>query len=221
MAQSRTVTRLAGLELRVAPSAAASFLLTWGALTVAGVRLGGLSRRAAALGGLVAAAGHWDAILVHHLGHALAARSTGYPMTGVDFRGPLGVSLYPDDEPTLSAATHRHRALGGPLLSAVNGVIFGYLALLLRRRGGAPYRVAQFLLLRQPRGDRRGLAGAARPDRWRHAAPAARAGVGTPRQITYRRAGATSTPRPTRIAAEAMLARSSTSQSTPAACCIC
>lgn len=145
MAQSRTVARLAGLELRVAPSAAASFLLTWGVLTVAGARWGGLSRRAAAIGGLVAATGHWDAILVHHLGHALAARGTGYPMTGVDFRGPLGVSLYPDDEPTLNAATHRHRALGGPLLSALNGVLFGYLALLLRRRGGVPYRVAQFL----------------------------------------------------------------------------
>ena len=145
MAQGRTIARLAGLDLRVAPSAAASFLLTWGALTVAGVRLGGLSRRAAALGGLVAAVGHWDAVLVHHLGHALAARSTGHPMTGVDFRGPLGVSLYPDDEPTLPAATHRRRALGGPLLSAANGLLFAGLALALRRRGGAPYRVAQLL----------------------------------------------------------------------------
>ncbi len=145
MAQGRTIAHIAELELRVAPSAVASFLLTWGALAVAGARWGGLSRRAAAFGGLVAAIGHWDAIFTHHLGHALAARTTGYPMSGVDFRGPLGVSRYPDDEPPLNAATHRHRALGGPLLSAASGVMFGILALALRRRGGVPYRVAQFL----------------------------------------------------------------------------
>jgi hypothetical protein len=84
-------------------------------------------------------------VLTHHLGHAFAARSTGHPMRGIAFWGVIGTSLYPPDEPPLPAAVHRRRALGGPPASALYGLLLGWLALALRRRGGAPYRVAQFL----------------------------------------------------------------------------
>src|SRR5258708_39794369 len=68
----------------------------------------------ALLGGLLAVALHWLSEVVHHLGHALAARPTGYPMSGIRL-GVLGVlasSGYPRDEPELPPALPLHPALG-------------------------------------------------------------------------------------------------------------
>jgi hypothetical protein len=74
----------------------------------------------ALLGGLIVVVLHWFSEVVHQLGHAWAARRTGYPMSGVRF-GTLGVfatSLYPPEEPPLPARVHLRRALGGPIFSA-------------------------------------------------------------------------------------------------------
>jgi hypothetical protein len=74
----------------------------------------------ALLGGIIAVILHWFSEVVHQLGHAWAARRTGYPMTGVRF-GTFGIfatGLYPADEPALPANLHIRRAIGGPIFSA-------------------------------------------------------------------------------------------------------
>src|SRR5258708_24423901 len=55
----------------------------------------------ALLGGLLAAALHWLSEIVHHLGHAIAARPTGYPMSGIrpGFPSLLAPSVYPPAQP--------------------------------------------------------------------------------------------------------------------------
>jgi hypothetical protein len=68
---------------------------------------------------------HWAFELVHCLGHALAAKWTGYPMTGIRF-GMLYIfaaTLYPLDEPELPPSVHIRRALGGPIINGLLAVI--------------------------------------------------------------------------------------------------
>lgn len=81
---------------------------------------------------------HHFSEVVHNLGHALAARRTGFPMCGVRLWG-LGTSVYPEDEPALPPRVHIQRALGGPLLST----LFGLLLALASASSGA----AQIFLL--------------------------------------------------------------------------
>jgi hypothetical protein len=50
---------------------------------------------AALMGGLIAALLHVCSEVFHQLGHAVAARATGYPMTGIRLWWMLGSSLYP------------------------------------------------------------------------------------------------------------------------------
>lgn len=119
----------AGLRLTAHPSAVITLLLMWAVLSVVGVGLLSLPVGAAVVGGLVAAVLHYASELVHQLGHSIAARQTGYPMSGVAFWGPLGLSVYPKDEPALPGRLHIKRALGGPLLSLVLTVVAGLLYL--------------------------------------------------------------------------------------------
>jgi hypothetical protein len=74
---------------------------------------------------LVAVLVHWISILVHQLGHAWAARGTGYAMTGIRFGayGFFATSLYPSDEPVLPSFTHARRALGGPLATGALALV--------------------------------------------------------------------------------------------------
>lgn len=51
--------------------------------------------------------------LVHQLGHALAARASGYPMTGIRYDYIFTYSTYPKDEPPLPPNVHIQRSLGG------------------------------------------------------------------------------------------------------------
>ncbi|MFW5691353.1 MAG: hypothetical protein ACOCXZ_02520 [Chloroflexota bacterium] len=81
---------------------------------------------------------HLSNIVIHQTGHIIAARTTGYPMRGFHFWGPLATSVYPRDEGDLPAAVHRRRALGGPLLSGVLAAIFFILLLLAFPGGGVP-----------------------------------------------------------------------------------
>ena len=62
---------------------------------------------------------HWLADLLHQAGHAIAARSTGYPMSGLRLWFLLSSGLYPLDEPELPVRTHVRRALGGPIMSLI------------------------------------------------------------------------------------------------------
>lgn len=139
--------QVAGLSLIVMPSAIIGSILL-------GVLLGGVaavllkaSLGEAIVGGLIAVIVHWASEMVHHLGHAWAARRTGYPMIGVRLWGVLGTSLYPPDEPTLPATVHIRRALGGPAASLLLTLLAAIVALALRPVGGVPWWIGAFFFL--------------------------------------------------------------------------
>jgi hypothetical protein len=140
--------RLAGLEISALPSAIAGFLLVWVVLGGVALLLG-LSVGEAIVGGLLGAILHWIVDTLHQLGHAWAARRTGYPMTGVRFWWVLSSSIYPADEPHLPAVTHVRRAVGGPVASAIVSLLSGIvaLALALGSAGGLLWWLALFFFL--------------------------------------------------------------------------
>ena len=138
---------IGGLQLSLLPSAIVGSLALWALLSAAGIWLLGLSAGAALLGGLIAVLLHWFSEIVHHFGHAWAARRTGYPMTGISLWGVLGSSVYPQDEPPLPAMVHIRRALGGPIASLLLTVVASLIALALRPVGGLLGWVALFFFL--------------------------------------------------------------------------
>jgi hypothetical protein len=66
--------KVAGLELIATPSAIAGSILLWVILSGVAIVLLKLPSGDALVGSLVALALHWGSELVHHLGHAWAAR---------------------------------------------------------------------------------------------------------------------------------------------------
>ena len=125
--------RLWGLQFSATPLAPLGTLLIWLAAGLAAYWMLDLSILAAAAVGLAGALLWWLADIVHHFGHAYAARTAGYPMVGIEL-GQFAIfcrSVYPADEPELPAAVHIRRALGGPILSFAVGIGAGLLALLL------------------------------------------------------------------------------------------
>jgi hypothetical protein len=77
----------------------------------------------------------------HQAGHALAARTTGYPMIGIRLWWVLAASVYPSDEPDLPPGIHIRRALGGPIASAILSLIAGLVLLAMRAAGPATWVV--------------------------------------------------------------------------------
>jgi hypothetical protein len=130
--------RVYGLDLSVAPSAAAGSALLWAGLAVAARRYARLSVPAAAGIGLAGVLLHWFSESLHQLGHAQAARTTGYPMRGVRYHTLLGTSLYPYTEPDLPAVIHVRRALGGAPVSIALGALATLATLRLRRQRTGP-----------------------------------------------------------------------------------
>lgn len=124
--------RIAGLSLTFSTTVAAGIFLMWGAFAGAGHYLFHAPVGAALLGGFIAAVLHVCSEVVHQLGHAAAARATGYPMIGIRLWWMLGSSVYPAGEPRLDARVHIRRALGGPTASALLTVLALVVWLLLR-----------------------------------------------------------------------------------------
>ena len=120
---------VAGLRLTIYPSVWVAASWMWLVLTLIAIFTLRLPVIQAQVGALVAVVLHFASEIVHQIGHSLAARRTGYPMLGVAFRGPLGLSVYPEDEPPLPGRIHIQRALGGPLLSLVLTLAAGVLYL--------------------------------------------------------------------------------------------
>ena len=89
--------KVAGLELSARPSAIVGFVLLWVLLGGVAALLFKVPLGEAIVGGFIAVVLHYCSEIVHNLGHAWAARRTGYPMIGVRLFGVLGVSLYPRD----------------------------------------------------------------------------------------------------------------------------
>jgi hypothetical protein len=75
----------------------------------------------------------------HNLGHVVAARTTGYPMSGIRMYMLVALSVYPANEPELPAAVHIRRALGGPIASAILSLITGLVLLVVRDAGPATW----------------------------------------------------------------------------------
>jgi hypothetical protein len=133
--KERSLGTLAGLRLTAIPAALlgsiAFYVIAIGLMAVFNIPIA-----SAALGGVIVVILHWFSELVHQLGHAWAARRTGYPMVGIRFGtyGVLGTSLYPPDEPALPAKIHLRRASGGPIFSAWLSAI-AFLVILMTSRG--------------------------------------------------------------------------------------
>lgn len=138
--------KIAGLSLSALPSAILGSILLWVVLGAAAFLLDA-SLGGAILGGFIGMSLHWFSELVHHLGHAHAARKAGYPMSGVRLWLVLSTSLYPPDEPELSADVHRQRAWGGPTVSFLLTIVAGVIALALGPLGGLTWWLAVFLFL--------------------------------------------------------------------------
>jgi len=123
--------KVLGLDILISPSAlVGSVAITLVAAVVFAARAG-LSTGEALFGGILAMMLYWLSNFLHHFGHAIAARRTEYPMTGVLFHTVLGTSVYPRDEPELPGSVHIRRALGGPALSFVVLIISSLAALLV------------------------------------------------------------------------------------------
>ncbi len=147
MRRTFELATVAGLRLTAKPSALIASLLLWAILTLVATMLLDLPLPNAILGALAAVGIHWLSILVHHLGHAWAARRTGWPMAGIAFVGLLAASVYPRNEPQLPADIHIRRALGGPFASLLLASFAALLALAARDTGGLAWFLALFLLL--------------------------------------------------------------------------
>ena len=118
--------------VKVRPSTSLTFAILWAIITYLVARFLGFGLVAAILTGLALTSLHWVVLFVHHFGHSVAAKGTGFPMTGVLLWWGLATSLYPRDEPELPASLHIRRALGGPIASLAFGLLAAALAWLLR-----------------------------------------------------------------------------------------
>ena len=114
---------MAKLSIEGSQGAAVAFMVTWLAAGLAFSLLGRVGIVLAVGLGLLAAGLHWFVLMIHQLGHAVAAMTTGYPMSGVRLWWWLAASLYPEDEPELGARIHITRALGGPMASLILALI--------------------------------------------------------------------------------------------------
>jgi Zn-dependent protease len=131
MHKKSTLFALMGLRVTITPMVLITFAVL--AIVIAIIALVfGASLPEALLGGLIAVFLHYLLDFAHNIGHAIAARRTGYPMTGVHFWGILGTSIYPRDEPVLPGKVHIQRALGGPIMSGVISIALAILSALTR-----------------------------------------------------------------------------------------
>ena len=121
--RSYKLFRVAGFEISTDLSAVISSIVLWLVIFILALVVFQRSLGKAIIAATVALALHWLAALIHQLGHILAARSTGYPMSGFQGWLLLGRSMYPDNEPELPGHTHIRRALGGPIASLIGGVV--------------------------------------------------------------------------------------------------
>ena len=134
---------LTGVKIIIDPIVIVTFFIVWFIFSLLAKQTN-LSRKEAILGGLLAALIHWFSELGHQMGHASAARQTGYPMDTLRFMGPFSQTLFPEDEPELSPDVHIQRALGGPLASFGLSGIAWIVARLLAPLGGLIAWTGQF-----------------------------------------------------------------------------
>jgi hypothetical protein len=128
--------RIQDVEITAEPSVLPGLGALWLVFSLLGLRVFRLRPAAALTGGFLAAVLHVLSELWHQLGHARAARATGYPMDSIHLWAVLGTSVYPEDEGAVPASVHVERALGGPKASTGLTAAAGLLALLAWPAGG-------------------------------------------------------------------------------------
>lgn len=149
MSREYSFGRVAGLKLLAIRPMLIGTILLWLAFSGLALWLLELSVMQAIAAGFVATLLYWLSDVIHQLGHAYAARQTGYPMTGIRLGTFLifSTSLYPEDEPPLPAPIHIRRALGGPVGSLLFGILAGIVALLTGPLAGLLWWLALFLFV--------------------------------------------------------------------------
>ncbi len=121
MTQNKTkkLFEVGGYSVLWSPTFFPTFVLLWMTLNLVMMLFSDATYGQITVFGLGAVLIHYFAELLHNVGHAIAARSTGYPMSGIRLWYAFIGSLYPKDEPELSSRIHVTRALGGPILSLI------------------------------------------------------------------------------------------------------
>jgi Zn-dependent protease len=147
MKRRYTLGNVMGLKVTAETSTIVSFIILWVVLAVIGRQLLNLTVADVFVGGFIAVLLHFAMAFLHQFGHAIAARSTGYPMIGIHLWTLLERSIYPRNEPQLPADIHIRRALGGPVISIAAAFILSILALLLAPVGGLVWYLVVFTML--------------------------------------------------------------------------
>ncbi len=138
------ITQIGELAITSTRLAVLCSLLLWLLFALLGIFVFELALGTAVFGGLLATLLHWLSSLLHQLGHAWAARRTDYPMREIRLLHVLSTSIYPRDEPSLPAEIHIKRALGGPPVSMLLGLIGLGVGLAIGDGGGLWYLLAIF-----------------------------------------------------------------------------
>lgn len=128
-------------------TAVTGFLLLWLIFSLAGWLWLDFGVGTAVLTAFFASILHFLGEFWHQLGHAWAAKRTGWPMSGIMFIWILAASLYPRDEPELPSRIHIRRALGGPAASLLMTVLSGLLAWEIRPYTSPLHYLALFFFL--------------------------------------------------------------------------
>ena len=144
MNRSFKLGEIFGLQVKARPSALLSSITIWLILSLLGMKLLKWKPEKAAAGGFLAMVIHFFSEWWHQLGHSQTAEQTGYPMTGMEFIGPIALSQYPENEGVLAPEVHIQRALGGPIFSLILTIVSGLIALILRPLGGSALVLAYF-----------------------------------------------------------------------------
>lgn len=114
---------LFGLKTTISPVGVVSYLISIPVTGWLAASARSLSWVEAALAGVLSAVVMFVSGWLHQLGHARAARDTGYPMVGVHFFSLFSASRYPPGEPPLPPSVHIRRALGGFWVNLLIGLL--------------------------------------------------------------------------------------------------
>lgn len=114
-----------GLQINLLPVLFIGMISIWVILSITGYFGFDIPLGEAILLGFIGMLLHYTSELIHCCGHAIAAKSTGYPMVEIQlgFLGIFARTLYPKDEPELPSSIHIRRALGGPMINLILSII--------------------------------------------------------------------------------------------------
>jgi len=149
VSKSYRIGHIFGLDIYLLPLFFLGTLLMWAGLIGIGVWLLDLQIQEAIISGLAATLLYWLSGMIHYLGHAFAAQSTDYPMSGIRLGRfvLLGETLFPENEPILPGRIHIRRALGGPVANLIVSTAVGLFTLTTPAPGGMVRWLALFFIL--------------------------------------------------------------------------